>query len=69
MTNVSYQTIIKKAKDLKKGVEKNKKLEVIPRWSYYFKMQSFTKLNKRLKRTLIAYNFGNAIKPMRGILL
>lgn len=68
MTNVSYQTIIKKAKDLKKGVEKNKKLEVVPRWSYYFAKYILTP-NKSIKKNPNMHTTkGNAIKPRGDVI-
>ena len=68
MTNVSYQTIIKKAKDLKNGVEKNKKLEVVPRWSYYFAKYILTP-NKSIKKNPNMHTTkGNAIKPRGDVI-
>ena len=63
MTNVAYKTIVKRAKALKNGVEKNKKLEVTPRWSYYFAKAILTP-NKSIPRNpYMSTTDGNAPNP------
>lgn len=55
----TYKEIVAKARELKKGVEKEKKLTVSPKWSYYFS-QSILHPKKNITRI---GSFDKAPKP------
>lgn len=63
MTKVKYSKIVDRARVLKKGVEKEYKLVITPRWSYYFAKAILTP-NKDIERNeSISTSKGNAPKP------
>lgn len=63
MAEINYAKIVERARALKNGVEKNKKLEVTPRWSYYI-ASSILKPNTAIKKNpAMSTDKGNATNP------
>ena len=63
MANVDYKTIVTKAKTLKTNVEKNKKLGINQRWSYYIANAILTPNKDIPKNKDMSTEKGNATNP------
>ena len=63
MTIVKYAKILERARTNKKSVEKNKKLGVTPRWSYYFAKVIVSPKKDVTRNPNMSTTKGNAAKP------
>ena len=63
MTLVKYSKILERARTNKKNVEKNKKLGVTPRWSYYFAKVIVSPKKDVTRNPNMSTTKGNATKP------
>lgn len=63
MSTIKYSKILERARTLKTGVEKEKKLKVTPRWSYYFAKSILSPAKDITRNTSMSTADGNAVKP------